>query len=69
MVRVVVKKALTAQEKMANFDAAMRLFKKRVQKDGILTEVKSREFYEKPGVKKRKKREANQRARAKKASK
>ena len=49
MVRVVVKKALAAQEKMANFDAAMRLFKKRVQKDGILTEVKSREYYEKPG--------------------
>lgn len=66
MVRVVVKKALAAQEKMANFDAAMRLFKKRVQKDGILTEVKSREYYEKPNVRRRKQREAAKRAKTKK---
>lgn len=34
-------------------------FKRQVSKDGILTEVKKREYYMKPGVKIREKRKAN----------
>jgi small subunit ribosomal protein S21 len=44
----------------------MKIFKRRVNKDGILQEVKKREYYEKPGVKKRHKREAAAKARKKK---
>ncbi len=38
-----------------NFDSAMRRFKKQCEKAGILTEVRKREHYEKPSIKKKKK--------------
>jgi len=37
------------------FEAALRRFKKSIEKEGILSEVKKREHYEKPSVKKKKK--------------
>lgn len=36
-----------------DFGKALRKFKKKVQEDGILQEVKNREYYEKPSVKKK----------------
>ena len=45
-----------------NTEAALRKFKKKVQEDGILQELRQREFYEKPSIK-RKKAKAAARAR------
>lgn len=41
-----------------SLDNALRRFKKQCARSGILTEVKSREHYEKPSVKRKKKSEA-----------
>ena len=38
-----------------SFENAMKRFKKTVEKAGILSEVRKREHYEKPSVKKKKK--------------
>ena len=43
-----------------SFEAALRRFKKMCEKEGILAEVRKREAYEKPSVK-RKKKSANAR--------
>ena len=37
------------------FDGAMKRFKKQVEKAGVLSEVRRREFYEKPSVKRKRK--------------
>jgi len=37
------------------FENAMKRFKKMVEKSGILSEIRKREHYEKPSVKKKKK--------------
>jgi len=37
------------------FETALRRFKKSIEKEGVLSEVKKREHYEKPSVKKKKK--------------
>lgn len=38
-----------------SFENALRKFKKQCEREGILSEVKKREHYEKPSVKKKKK--------------
>jgi small subunit ribosomal protein S21 len=38
-----------------SFEAAMRRFKKQCEKAGILAEVRKREHYEKPSIKRKKK--------------
>ena len=38
-----------------HFDAALRRFKRACEKAGVLTELRRREYYEKPSVKKRRK--------------
>jgi small subunit ribosomal protein S21 len=38
-----------------SFENALRRFKKQCEKEGILSEVKKREHYEKPSVKKKRK--------------
>ena len=38
-----------------SFESAMRRFKKQCEKAGILSEVRKREHYEKPSVKKKRK--------------
>ena len=38
-----------------SFEQSLKRFKRLVEKTKILSEVKKREFYEKPGVKRRKK--------------
>ena len=37
------------------FEVALRRFKKNMEKEGVLSEVKKREHYEKPSVKRKKK--------------
>ncbi len=37
------------------FEAVLRRFKKQCEKAGVLTEIKKREYYDKPSVKKKKK--------------
>ena len=37
------------------FESALRRFKKAVEKAGVLSEIRKREHYEKPSVKKKKK--------------
>ena len=51
-----------------SFEAALKKFKKQCEKAGILSEVRKRESYEKPSVK-RKKKDAAARKRAMKKSK
>ena len=43
-----------------SFDSLLRRFSKKVQQSGLLSEVRRREFYEKPSVK-RKRKEATKR--------
>ena len=38
-----------------NFEVAMKRFKRKVEKLGILKEVRNRRYYEKPSIKKKKK--------------
>lgn len=41
-----------------SFDSALRRFKKSCAKSGVIAEVRKREHYEKPSVKRKKKSEA-----------
>jgi small subunit ribosomal protein S21 len=38
-----------------SYDSALRRFKKQCEKAGVLSEVRRREFYEKPSVRRKKK--------------
>ena len=38
-----------------SFEAALKRFKKKVQQDGILQELKKREYYEKPSERRKRK--------------
>jgi len=48
----------TIIRKNETLDDALRRFKRTVAKTGTLQEARKREFYDRPGIKKRKKREA-----------
>ena len=41
-----------------SLDSALRRFKRQCAKSGVLSEIRKREHYEKPGVKRKKKSEA-----------
>ena len=45
-----------------SFEVAMKRFKKQVEKAGILTELRRREFYDKPSIRKKKAAAARKRA-------
>ena len=47
---------MVAKEKNEGIESMLRRFKKKLGKSGILQELKSRTFYEKPSDKKRRKR-------------
>ena len=49
-----------------SIESALRRFKKKIQKAGILSEVKKRERYEKPSVKRKRKSEAARKRKIKK---
>ena len=42
-------------------DSLIRKFNKKVQQEGILTEIRKKEYYEKPSVKRKKQKEALER--------
>jgi len=44
-----------------SFESMLRRFNKKVQQDGILSEVRRREFHEKPSVRRKKKEAAKRR--------
>lgn len=48
-----------------SIDSLIRRFNKKVQQDGILAELRRREFYEKPSIKRKRKRAAKKRNAAK----
>jgi len=56
--KVLVKYGYNPEEKADNLEAALRTFKRKVNRDGVLLECKKREYYVKPGIKKRLKHEA-----------
>lgn len=51
MAKVIVKENET-------LEFALKRFKRSCQRDGVLSEIRKREFYEKPSVKRKKKAEA-----------
>ena len=51
------------------FESVMRRFKKMCEKAGILSEIRKREFYEKPSIKKKKKQAAARKRALKKTRK
>lgn len=50
-----------------NFDSLLKRFNRKVQQDGILAEVRRREHYEKPSIKRKRKKAAKKRGSAKSA--
>ncbi|MDD5127992.1 MAG: 30S ribosomal protein S21 [Dehalococcoidales bacterium] len=48
-----------------SFDSLLRRFNKKVQQDGILSELRRHEFYEKPSVQRKRKAAAKRRGTAK----
>jgi small subunit ribosomal protein S21 len=50
-----------------SFEAAMRRFKKQVEKAGTLSELRRREYYDKPSIRKKKKAAAARKRALKKA--
>ena len=44
-----------------SFESLLKRFNKRVQQEGILAEVRRREYYEKPSVKRKRKRASKRR--------
>ena len=52
--------------KTESLDAALRRFKRSCQKSGVLSEVRKREHYEKPSVKRKRKSEAARKRKMKK---
>lgn len=48
----------TRVRKNESLDAALRRFKRSCAKDGVLSEIRKRERYEKPSIKRKKKAEA-----------
>ena len=47
-----------------SIESALKRFKKKIQKAGILSEIKRRETYEKPSIKRKRKSEAARKRRA-----
>lgn len=58
------KRGLTVDVRGNNFDGALRLFSRKVKREGLMRELRAREFYEKPStIRRRKAAEAVSRAR------
>ena len=47
-------RGLSVEVRNGDFNFALRKFKKKVQEDGILQELRLREFFEKPSLKRKK---------------
>ena len=46
---------ITVEVRGGNVEKAMRVLKKKLQKDGLFKELRMRQYYEKPSAKKRRK--------------
>ena len=51
--------SITVEVRKGNLEQAMRVLKRKVQKEGIVRELKMRQAYEKPSAKKRRKKKEN----------
>jgi small subunit ribosomal protein S21 len=49
------KRGLAVDVRGNNFDAALRLFSRKVKREGLMREIRANEFYEKPSVVRRRK--------------
>ena len=47
--------SITIEVRKGNVEQAMRVLKRKVQKEGIVKELRERQYYEKPSAKKRRK--------------
>jgi len=47
--------SITIEVRKGNVEQAMRVLKRKVQKEGIVKELRERQYYEKPSEKKRRK--------------
>lgn len=47
--------SITVEVRGGNLEKAMRVLKKKIQKDGLMKEIKRRQFYQKPSLIKREK--------------
>ena len=48
--------SITIEVRRGNVEQAMRVLKRKVQKEGIVKQLRQRQYYEKPSAKKRRKR-------------
>jgi len=55
----VYKLSITVEVRKGNVEQAMRVLKRKVQKEGIIKELRERQYYEKPSAKKRRKKKEN----------
>ena len=53
------KLSITVEVRKGNVEQAMRVLKRKVQKEGIVKELRERQYYEKPSAKKRRKKKEN----------
>ena len=51
--------SITVEVRKGNLEQAMRVLKRKVQKEGIVKELKLKQYYEKPSEKKRRKKKEN----------
>ena len=51
--------SITIEVRKGNVEQAMRVLKRKVQKEGIVKELRERQYYEKPSEKKRRKKKEN----------
>ena len=51
--------SITIEVRKGNVEQAMRVLKRNVQKEGIVKELRERQYYEKPSAKKRRKKKEN----------
>ena len=50
---------IEVQVRNNNVEKAIRVLKKKIQKDGLMRELRQRQYYEKPSAKKRRKKKEN----------
>ena len=53
------KLSITVEVRKGNLEQAMRVLKRKVQKEGIVKEIRMRQYYEKPSEKLRRKKKEN----------
>jgi|TARA_B100000214_G_scaffold322811_1_gene258931 small subunit ribosomal protein S21 len=51
--------SITVEVRKGNLEQAMRVLKRKVQKEGIIKELRMRQYYEKPSEKLRRKKKEN----------